>query len=55
MNTKIEAALDGQVFRPVQPIFLPPNTTVGLTFEPLSSQARSLFSHYFGAAHKDCR
>jgi hypothetical protein len=34
MATIIEATFDGQVFRPVGPISLPPNTTVRLIIEP---------------------
>lgn len=35
MATTIEATFDGQVFRPVGAISLPPNTTVRLTVETL--------------------
>jgi hypothetical protein len=35
MATTIEATFDGRVFRPTEPVSLPPNTTVRLTVEPL--------------------
>jgi len=41
MSTKIEATFDGQVFRPVGTVPLPPNTTVRLTVEPLPEPPKS--------------
>jgi hypothetical protein len=41
MATTIEATFDGQVFRPVGAIALPPNTTVRLTVEPLPDRPAS--------------
>ncbi len=41
MATTIEATFDGQVFRPVGVISLPPNTTVRLTVEPLAETPAS--------------
>lgn len=41
MATMIEATIDGQVFRPVGAIALPPNTTVRLTVEPLPDRPAS--------------
>jgi predicted DNA-binding antitoxin AbrB/MazE fold protein len=35
MATTIEATFDGQVFRPAEPVSLPPNTTVRITIEPI--------------------
>ncbi len=35
MSTTIEATYDGQVFRPVGPVLLEPNTSVRLTIEAL--------------------
>ncbi|HEY3393699.1 MAG TPA: antitoxin family protein [Lacipirellulaceae bacterium] len=39
MSTTIEATYDGSVFRPTQPVFLTPNTTVRLTVETLATTA----------------
>jgi len=41
MATTIEARFDGQVFRPVGAISLPPDTTVRLTVEPLTDRPAS--------------
>jgi hypothetical protein len=41
MSRTIEAEFDGQVFRPVEPISLPPNTTVRLTIEPIPEKPDS--------------
>ncbi len=41
MATTIEATFDGQVFRPTGPVFLPPNTTVRITVEPLPGKPAS--------------
>ena len=41
MATTIEATFDGQVFRPVGAISLPPNTTVRLTGEPVADKPAS--------------
>lgn len=37
MNTTIEAMFDGDVFRPNGPVPLPPNTSVRLTVESMST------------------
>lgn len=47
--TKLYATFDGQVLRPEEPIFLPPNTRVRLLLEPAASnsapkEARSFLS-----------
>jgi predicted DNA-binding antitoxin AbrB/MazE fold protein len=41
MATTIEATFDGQVFRPAQPVALPPNTTVRITIETLPDKPAS--------------
>lgn len=41
MAKTIEATYDGQVFRPLGAISLPPNTTVRLTVEPLPDRPAS--------------
>jgi hypothetical protein len=41
MATTIEATFDGRVFRPTEPVSLPPNTTVRLTVEPLPEKPNS--------------
>ena len=41
MATTIEATFDGHVFRPTEPIALPPNTAVHLIIEPISPQPTS--------------
>ncbi len=41
MATTIEATFDGQVFRPSEPISLPPNTVVRITIESVPDAPRS--------------
>jgi predicted DNA-binding antitoxin AbrB/MazE fold protein len=41
MSTTIEARFDGQVFHPLDPISLPPDTTVRLTIETMAGEPYS--------------
>jgi len=41
METRIEATFDGQVFRPIKPFSLPPNTNVRLIIELIQGPPRS--------------
>jgi predicted DNA-binding antitoxin AbrB/MazE fold protein len=41
MATTIEATFDGKVFRPTEPVSLPPNTIVRITVEPLPDKPAS--------------
>jgi hypothetical protein len=43
MDRTIEATFDGQVFRPTEPVSLPPNTVVRLTVEPVSTEQPTSF------------
>lgn len=37
MSSRIQATFDGHVFRPLEPVALPPNTSVSLTVEALTT------------------
>ena len=43
MSTTIEARFDGQVFHPIDPISLPPDTTVRLTVETMAGEQPKSF------------
>ena len=43
MSTTIDAIFDGEVFRPIGPISLPPDTTVRLTIETIIGEPYSFF------------
>ena len=43
MSTTIDATFDGEVFRPIGPVSLPPDTNVRLTVETIPEQPRSFF------------
>ena len=43
MSTTIDAKFDGEVFRPIGPVSLPPDTNVRLTVERIIGEPYSFF------------